>query len=110
MNEKSELAYFQYKTLSDLLKVILYSSQSILAAIPLIHYTNFNNRHILFIQTVGMGGNTIHYVVEKEKPKPKFIELKRLTGEFSFVEKIGTDAMSLYVPLLELEKSTLLFP
>lgn len=52
----------------------------------------------------------IHYVVEKEKPRPKFIELKRLTGEFSFVEKIGTYAMSLYAPLLELEKSTLVFP
>ncbi|MBI5377906.1 MAG: hypothetical protein HZA82_04715 [Thaumarchaeota archaeon] len=110
MNEKSELSYFQYKTLSDLLKVILHSSQSPLGAIPLIHYTNFNNRHILFIQTIGMGGNTVRYVIEKEKPKPKFIELKRLTGEFSFVEKIGSDAMSLYIPLLELEKSTLVFP
>jgi hypothetical protein len=46
----------------------------------------------------------------KEKPGKKFIELKRLSGEFSFVDKIGSDGMSLYIPILELDKSTLKFP
>lgn len=40
----------------------------------------------------------------------KFIELKRLSGEFIFVDKIGTDSVSLYVPILELEMSSFDFP
>ncbi|MDH2908018.1 MAG: hypothetical protein PXX83_08000 [Candidatus Nitrosotalea sp.] len=57
-----------------------------------------------------MGGNIIHYNITKETPKKKFIELKRLSGEFSFVGKIGSNAMSMYVPILELEQSTFNFP
>jgi hypothetical protein len=33
-----------------------------------------------------------------------------LTGQFSFVDSIGTDTQSLYIPILELEESTLNFP
>jgi len=105
----SDTTYLKYKTYDDLLKVILYSSQSILGAIPLLYHINYNNQEIVFIQTGGVGNNTVHYITVKEKPAKKFIELKRLTGEFSFVDKIGSDGMSLYVPVLELEKSTLKF-
>jgi hypothetical protein len=52
----------------------------------------------------------VHYVEQDEKPKEKFIQLKRFTGEFSFVDSLGTDAQSIYVPVLELESSTLRFP
>ena len=106
----SVITYLKYKTYEDLLKVILYSSQSVLGAIPLLYHINYNNQEILFIQTGGVGSNTVHYMLIKEKPSKKFIELKRLTGEFSFVDKIGNDGMSLYVPILELEKLTLKFP
>ncbi len=106
----SVITYLKYKTYEDLLKVILYSSQSVLGAIPLLYHINFNNQEILFIQTGGVGSNTVHYTISKEKPSKKFIELKRLTGEFSFVDKIGSDGMSLYIPILCLEKSTLKFP
>ncbi len=109
MTEES-LTFFQYSTLNDLLTVILYSSQSLLATVPLLHHINHKNREILFIQTVGIGGNVVHYFITGERPKTKFIELKRLSGEFSFVGKIGNDAMSVYVPILELEQSTFNFP
>jgi hypothetical protein len=109
-HEESIITYLKYKTYEDLLKVILYSSQSVLGAIPLLYHINYNNQEVLFIQTGGVGSNTVHYMLVKEKPSKKFIELKRLTGEFSFVDKIGSDGMSLYVPILDLEKSTLKFP
>jgi len=102
--------YLKYKTYDDLLKVILYSSQSALGTIPLLYHINYNEQDILFLQTSGIGTSTIHYLMTKEKPNKKFIELKRLSGEFIFVDKIGNDGMSLYVPILELEKSTLRFP
>lgn len=109
MTEES-LTFFQYSTLTDLLTVILYSSQSLMATAPLLHHINHKDKEILFIQTVGIGGNAVHYFITSEKPKTKFIELKRLSGEFGFVGKIGSDAMSMYVPILELEQSTLDFP
>ncbi|MDE1844455.1 MAG: hypothetical protein KGI10_03910 [Thaumarchaeota archaeon] len=92
------------------MKVILYSSQSVLGAVPLIYHQNYNGQNIIFIQTGTVGGNVIHYLLSNNAPTKKFIELKRLTGDFHFVEKIGTDGMSLYIPILELEKSTLKFP
>ncbi|HET6458180.1 MAG TPA: hypothetical protein VFG24_04805, partial [Nitrosopumilaceae archaeon] len=59
----SNTTYLKYKTYDDLPKVILYSSQSILGAIPLLYHINYNNQDIVFIQTGGVGSNTIHYIV-----------------------------------------------
>jgi hypothetical protein len=106
----AEALYLKYHTLGDLLKVILYSSQSPIGALPMLYYINKDNRHIIFIQTGTVGMTTIHYHVEPEKPTEKFIELKRLTGDFNFVAKIGTESMSLYLPLLELEDASFEFP
>jgi hypothetical protein len=93
-----------------MLKVIIYSAQSMLGVIPTLYYLNYNGKHILFIQTGTVGGVTVHYVVQNEKPAKKFIQLKRLSGEFTYIDTIGTDAQSLYVPILGLEKATLAFP
>ncbi len=105
----SSITYLKYKSYDDLLKVILYSSQSVLGAVPLIYHMKYHDQDIIFIQTGTIGGSIVHYLSNKEKPPKKFIELKRLSGEFSFVDKIGNDGMSLYIPILELERSTLEF-
>jgi hypothetical protein len=76
----------------------------------MLYYINYNNQQILFILTGAGGGIIINYIVQNEKPSKKFIELKRLSGEFSFVDSIGTDTQSLYVPIIKIEKSTLKFP
>lgn len=110
MTVQDSITYLKYRGYDDLLKVILYSSQSMLGAIPLIYHLRHNNQDVTFIQTGTIGGIIVHYLVVPESPKKKFIELKRLTGDYAFVEKIGSDSMSLYIPILELEKSTLNFP
>jgi hypothetical protein len=104
------LVFFKYKSLEDMLKVILYSSQSPLGLIPMLYHTIKNNKEILFIQTGNIGGATIHYFLPSEKILKKFIQLKRLTGEFNFVEHIGLDTLSIYVPILELDDVNILFP
>lgn len=109
LENENQFTYLKYKEYGDLLKVILYSSQSVLGAVPLIYHQIYNSQNIIFIQTGTVGGNIIHYLAVNSAPTKKFIELKRLTGDFSFVEKIGIDGMSLYIPILELEKSTLKF-
>jgi hypothetical protein len=108
--EESFTIYLKYKTLEDMLKVILFSSQSALGLTPMLYHINYKNQQILFIQTGAVGSIIVHYIIQNAKPNKKFIELKRLTGEFDFVDKIGTDTQSLYIPLLELEESTFRFP
>jgi hypothetical protein len=103
-------AYLKYRTLKDMLKIILFAAQSALGIIPMLYHINYNNQQILFLQTGAVGGVVVHYTVQDEKPSKKFIELKRLTDQFSFVDDIGTDTQSLYIPVLELEYSTLKFP
>jgi hypothetical protein len=102
--------YLKYRTLKDMLKIILFAAQSALGLIPMLYHINYNNQQIIFLQTGAIGGVVIHYIVQDEKPSKKFIELKRLTDQFSFVDDIGTDTQSLYLPILELEYSTLRFP
>ncbi|HEY9490424.1 MAG TPA: hypothetical protein VE076_01615 [Nitrososphaeraceae archaeon] len=109
-SEERFTTYLKYETLEDLLKVIVYSAQSALGLTPMLYYINYNNQQILFILTGAGGGIIINYIVQNEKPSKKFIELKRLSGEFSFVDSIGTDTQSLYVPIIKIEKSTLKFP
>src|ERR671933_2049168 len=104
------LIYLKYKSLEDVLKVIVYSAQSAIGLTPMLYHIAYNNYQIIFIQTGSIVGSTIHYIMLDEKPSRKSIELKRLTGEYQFVDRIGTDTQSLYVPVLELEKSTLRFP
>jgi hypothetical protein len=107
---ESQITYFRYRTLEDMLKVILFSTQSALGLTPMLYHIRYNNNEILFIETGALGGALVHYILEKDKPDKKFVELKQLTGEFRFVDKIGTDTHSIYIPILELEESTLLFP
>jgi hypothetical protein len=107
---ENEFVYLKYHNLEDMLKVIIYSAQSMLGVVPMLYHINHNGRHVLFIQTGAVGGITVHYVVQGDKPAKKFIQLKRLSGEYAFIDGIGTDAQSLYVPILQLEKSTLSFP
>jgi hypothetical protein len=102
--------FLQYETLEDLLKVIVYSAQSALGLTPMLYYINYRNQDILFILTGASGGIIINYIVQTEKPNKKFIELKRLSGEFNFVDNIGSDTQSLYIPIIKIRNSTLKFP
>jgi hypothetical protein len=109
-DEHNDAVYLKYKALEDMLKVIVYSSQSALGLTPMLYHLKHENREILFIQTGAVGTSIVHYVVQSNKPEKKFIELKRLTGEFVYVDALGTDTLSLYVPILELERVTYSFP
>jgi hypothetical protein len=109
-SDHNDAVYLKYKSLEDMLKVIVYSSQSALGLTPMLYHLQNNSREILFIQTGAVGTSTVHYVVQSSKPEKKFIELKRLTGEFVYVDTLGTDTLSLYVPILELEKVSYTFP
>jgi hypothetical protein len=64
-------SYMKYKTLEDMLKVILSASQSVFSYMPMLYHIYYNNQEILFIQTGMIGGVIIHYIIQNEKPNKK---------------------------------------
>jgi hypothetical protein len=77
--EADNAFYLKYKSLEDMLKIIIYSAQSMLGTVPMLYHIIHNDRQILFIQTAGgvAGGSSviIHYIIQSDKPNKKFIEL-----------------------------------
>jgi hypothetical protein len=102
--------YLQYENLKDMLSVILYTSQSFMTITPLLYYITYQNKEILFIHTGIVGGIVSHFHIIQEKPNKKFVELNKMTGDFEFVDNIGNNTQSIYVPIVRLIKSTLRFP
>ena len=102
--------YLQYENLKEMLNVILYSSQSFMAITPLLYHITYNNKEILFIHTGIVGGVVAHYHVLEGKLATKFIELNKMTSDYKFVEKSGNNPQSIYIPIVKLVKSTLVFP
>ena len=77
---------------------------------PLLYHITYNNNEILFIHTGIVGGVVAHYHVLEGKPATKFIELNKITSDYKFVEKSGSNPQSIYIPIVDLVKSTLMFP
>src|SRR2546428_11806465 len=107
---ENEIVYLKYHDLEDMLKVIIYSAQSMLGVIPMLYHISHNGRNVLFIQTGAVGAVTVHYVVQNEKPTKKFIQLKRRSGEDTVIDSLGKDLQALDGSILQLEKSTIYFP
>ncbi len=102
--------YLQYENLKDMLSVILYTSQSFMTITPLLYNITYHNKEILFIHTGIVGGIVSHYHVIENKPEKKFVELNKITGDFNFINNIGSNTQSIYIPIVKLLKSTLRFP
>jgi hypothetical protein len=101
--------YLKHTKLEDMLKVILLAAESPLGIAVMLYHIKYNDKNILFTASGALGTVVRYHVLDKELTK-KWIELKRLTGDYTFVDKIGEDTKSLYIPVLELEKSTFNFP
>jgi hypothetical protein len=102
--------YLQYENLNEMLNVILYASQSFMTIMPLLYHITYQNKDILFIHTGIVGGVVAHYHVLEAKPHTKFVELNKMTSDYKFVEVIGKNPHSIYIPIVTLVKSTLMFP
>ena len=102
--------YLQYENLKDLLSVIIYTSQSFMTITPLLYHITYQKKEILFIHTGIVGGIVSHYHIIEDKPSKKFVELNKMTGDFRFVDSVGSNTQSIYVPIVRLIKSTLRFP
>jgi hypothetical protein len=74
--------YLKHANLADMLKVILLAAESPLGIAVMLYHIKYKDKDILFTAS----------------------------GDYNFVDKIGEDTKSLYIPVLELEKSTFNFP
>jgi hypothetical protein len=101
--------YLKHAKLDDMLKVILLAAESPLGIAVMIYHIKYNNNDILFTASGALGTVVRYHVLDKVLTK-KWIELKRLTGDYNFVDRIVEDTKSLYIPILELDKSTFNFP
>lgn len=102
--------YLHYENIKDLLNVILSTSQSFMAITPMLYHITFKNKEILFVHTGMVGGVVAHYFILEEKPHKKFIELNKITSDFKFTDTIGNNSQCIYIPIVNLIRSTLSFP
>lgn len=110
LNVKSNLRYLKYNSLEDMLKIILSSAQSALGVSSLLYFLNYKNQNLMFIYNSSIGSSIIHYNLISEKPLTKFIQINKQNGKYKYVDDIGNDSHSIYIPILELEHTTLEFP
>ena len=109
-NKKFNFRYLKYGSLEDMFKIILSSAQSALGISSLLYFLNYKNQNLLFIYNSSIGSSLIHYNILSKKPSTKFIQLNKQSGEYKYVDDVGNDSHSLYIPILELENTTLEFP
>ena len=109
-NNKFNFRYLKYSSLEDMFKIILSSSQSALGISSLLYFLNYKNQNLMFIYNSSIGSSLIHYNILSEKPLTKFIQLNKQSGEYKYIDDIGNESHSIYIPILELENTTLEFP
>ena len=109
-NNKYNFRYLKYSSLEDMFKIILSSAQSALGISSLLYFLNYKNQNIMFIYNSSIGSSLIHYNIMSEKPLTKFIQLNKQSGEYKYIDEVGNESHSIYIPILELENTTLEFP
>ena len=109
-NNKFNFRYLKYSSLEDMFKIILSSAQSALGIISLLYFLNYKNQNLMFIYNSSIGSSLIHYNILSEKPLTKFVQLNKQSGEYKYIDDVGNESHSIYIPILELENTTLEFP
>ena len=109
-NTKFNFRYLKYSSLEDMFKIILASAQSALGISSLLYCRNDKDQNIMFIYNSSIGSSLIHYNILSEKPLTKFIQLNKQSGEYKYIDDVGNESHSIYIPILELENTTLEFP
>lgn len=109
-NTKFNFRYLKYSSLEDMFKIILSSAQSALGISSLLYFLNYKDQNIIFIYNSSIGSSLIHYNILSEKPLTKFIQLNKQSGEYKYIDDVGNESHSIYIPILELENTTLELP
>ena len=98
-----EFIYMKLSRLEDLVKLVSLSPS------PFIQHTTIKNENIYFIQSlVTMSQPMIYLFKTREKIEKKYVVYNRFSDEITFSDKLGQDGQSLYIPILEVEKTNLL--
>jgi len=98
----TEVIYAKLKSLDDIVRLVS------LSPAPFIEYVNWGGRNVYFVHTLTLLGPPMVYYVERaDRVKEKYVVFNRYKDEVSFSNQLGTDPQSVYIPILELEKTNI---
>lgn len=97
-------SFVKFMKFEDLIRFIS------IAPSPFLQYFELAKKHLYFIQTMTFTGQSLVYFVElPDKITKRYVVFNRFKDEISFSEQLGSDGQSVYVPILEVEKTNI-FP
>lgn len=97
------LIYFQFKSFDDFIRFITFSPT------PFIKYFKLDGHNVYFVQAGAFGERLLYYVELDKKIEEKYIIYNRFRDNISFSNKLVSDGQSVYVPILEVERTNV-FP
>lgn len=98
-----ELIYIQFSRLDDLVKLVALSPGSF------IQHVAVEGKHIYFIQSLMMTSKPMVYIFRsKEKIEKNYVVYNRFSDEITFSAQPGQDGQSIYIPILEVERTNIL--
>ena len=99
-----EIGYIQLKRFEDLIRLVSLFSTPFLQHIKL-----ENGKHVYFVQGSLMIGRPLIYFYEgNEEVKGKYVIYNRFKDEITFSDKASSDAQSVPILILEVEKTNVL--
>ncbi len=99
----TEPLFVQLKTFDDLVRFVS-SSPS-----PFLQHITLKNKHVYFIQILAFMRNPIIYFVRQDRQAGgKYVVFNRFRDEVTFSDRLSSDGQTVYIPILELERTNLL--
>ena len=94
--------YIKLKTLEDLIYFVALSPS------PFIQYIDLEGKHVYFVNTMAIfGPSMVYYVETKERLPNKYIVFNRYQDKITYSNQLGTDPQAVYIPILQVEKTSL---
>lgn len=97
-----QLTHVQLREFEDLIRLVS------LSPAPFIEHLIVDGKNVYFIHTGGLFGPPMIYYVERgAKIDKKYVVFNRYKDEVSFSDSLGTDPQAVYIPVLEIERTSL---
>ncbi|HDI75318.1 MAG: hypothetical protein DRJ52_01300 [Thermoprotei archaeon] len=98
-----ELTYMKFKSLEDLVKLIVTSQR------PLLFHSKYGeNKHIYYIYGTAGQRLIIYYTVLEKPIEKKYIYYSVLEGKISFGDELNKDTRFVNIPVIEVEDENIL--
>ena len=95
--------YVQFSRFEDLVRLVAFS------ATPFLQHAEIEGKHVYFFHSSLLTGKpVIYYVLLENRVESKYVVYNRFSDSLSFSDKMEADGQSVYIPILEVERTNLL--